>query len=394
MKGIRKNMIDKLLEEFNKIYGKCSDTRAFFSPSRINIIGEHIDYNGGMVLPCAIEIGTYGIACKNDRNILRLKSLNMDKEGSIFLENLIYNDENDWMNYAAGMSKMIREAGYDVGGLDILVYGNIPNGSGLSSSASLELLLGEMINYFFNEGKIDRLDLVKFGKKTENEFFGLKSGIMDQFAIGFGKKNYAIYLDTNSLGYEYIPFDLKNNKIIIMNTNKRRELKDSKYNERRSECEKGLEIIKNYKPDLEYLCDLGASDLELINHIEDPIIKNRVTHVVLENLRTKEATSALEKGDIRKLGQLLKDSNKSLRELYEVTGPHLDSITKHANDLDYCLGARMTGAGFAGCAIAIVDDSRIEEFKDYVAKNYKHDTGLDAEFFISDIGEGTHQILI
>lgn len=386
-------MIDNLLKEFTKNYGECSDVRAFFSPSRINIIGEHIDYNGGMVFPCAIEIGTYGLAKRNKDNVIRLKSLNIDKEGSIFLDNLTYNEDNGWMNYAAGMLKMIREAGYEIGGLDILVYGNIPNGSGLSSSASLELLIGEIINSFFNDGKIERLDLVKFGQRTENEFFGLKTGIMDQFAIGFGKKNYAIYLNTNNLEYQYVPFDLKNNKIIIMNTNKRRELKDSKYNERRSECEKALKILKKYKSDLNYLCDLGEEDLPLLGHIDDLTIKNRATHVVKENIRTKQATQALINGDIEQLGELMKASNKSLKELYEVTGPYLDSITKHANDLNYCLGARMTGAGFAGCAIAIVDDEKVDEFKNYVATKYKQDTGLDAEFFISDIGEGTHQII-
>lgn len=386
-------MIDNLFKEFTKTYGECSDVRAFFSPSRINIIGEHIDYNGGMVFPCAIEIGTYGLAKRNNDKVVRLKSLNVDKEGSIFLDNLTYNEDNGWMNYAAGMLKMIKEAGYEIGGLDILVYGNIPNGSGLSSSASLELLIGEIINSFFNDGKIERLDLVKFGQKTENEFFGLKTGIMDQFAIGFGKKNYAIYLNTNNLEYQYVPFDLKNNKIIIMNTNKRRELKDSKYNERRSECEKALKILKKYKPDLNYLCDLGEEDLPLLGNIDDLTIKNRATHVVKENIRTKQATLALINGDIEQLGELMKASNKSLKELYEVTGPYLDSITKHANDLNYCLGARMTGAGFAGCAIAIVDDEKVDEFKNYVATKYKQDTGLDAEFFISDIGEGTHQII-
>ncbi|MDO5026513.1 MAG: galactokinase [Tissierellia bacterium] len=392
MKGIKTSMLNKLREEFFQYFGEGSEPRTFFSPSRINIIGEHIDYNGGMVFPCAIEIGTYGLARKNDKNSLRLKSINFDKTGEVDLADLTYDEDKDWLNYAAGMSKFIDQAGYKIGGLDILIYGNIPNGSGLSSSASLELLLGQIINAIYNQDKISRLDLVKFGQKTENDFFGLKTGIMDQFVIGFGKKDQAIYLNTNSLEYDYVPFKLKDHKIVIMNTNKRRELKDSKYNQRRAECDEALVILKNYRPDIEYLCDLGQEDLHLLENIQDQTIRNRARHAIEENIRVKEATQALGDNDIVKLGNLLKASDDSLRDLYEVTGPHLDSMTKHANALDYCLGARMTGAGFAGCAIAIVENDKIEEFKQYVGENYKKDTGLEAEFIMTSIGQGTREI--
>lgn len=386
-------MINELKNKFVEIFGKNeNEIKSFFSPSRINIIGEHIDYNGGMVFPCAIEIGTYGIARKNNTNTLRLKSLNLDKSGELSLDKLEYTEENDWMNYPLGMNKFLKEQGYNIGGLDILVYGNIPNGSGLSSSASLEMLIGEIVNVFYNEGKIDKVELVKIGKLTENNFIGVNSGIMDQFIIALGKKDHALYLNTNTLEYTYIPFDLKDNKIVILNTNKRRELKDSKYNERRAESDKALEILKQYKPNLEYLCQLTEDEIDLLEKIEDPIIKKRATHVVLENIRVLKATEALKKGDIETLGKLLIQSDDSLRDLYEVTGPHLDSITKHSNAFEHCLGARMTGAGFAGCGIAIVKSDKVEEFKQFVGPKYLADTGLEAEFIISNVGDGTREI--
>lgn len=386
-------MIDKLIHEFTNLYGENSnEIKKFFSPSRINIIGEHIDYNGGKVFPCAIEIGTYGIARKNDQGLINLASMNMDLRGQISLKDLNYKEENNWMNYPVGVIKFLEEEGHKIGGLDILIYGNIPNGSGLSSSSSLELLIGEIVNVFYNEGQIDKLDLVKIGKRTENEFIGVNSGIMDQFIIGLGKKDHAILIDTNSLEYDYYPFDLKDNKIVILNTNKRRELKDSKYNVRREECDQALDILKTYKEDINYLCDLGKKDLPLLHYIGDENIRNRAEHAIKENLRVMEAAQALEKGNIVKLGQLLVESNDSLRDLYEVTGPHLDAITKHANDFDGCLGARMTGAGFGGCGIAIVKENMVNEFINYVGPRYEKDTGLKAEFIISDVGNGVTEI--
>ena len=386
-------MIDKLIHEFTNLYGENSnEIKKFFSPSRINIIGEHIDYNGGKVFPCAIEIGTYGIARKNDQGLINLASMNMDLRGQISLKDLNYKEENNWMNYPVGVIKFLEEEGHKIGGLDILIYGNIPNGSGLSSSSSLELLIGEIVNVFYNEGQIDKLDLVKIGKRTENEFIGVNSGIMDQFIIGLGKKDHAMLIDTNSLEYDYYPFDLKDNKIVILNTNKRRELKDSKYNVRREECDQALDILKTYKENINYLCDLGKKDLPLLHYIGDENIRNRAEHAIKENLRVMEAAQALEKGNIVKLGQLLVESNDSLRDLYEVTGPHLDAITKHANDFDGCLGARMTGAGFGGCGIAIVKENMVNEFINYVGPRYEKDTGLKAEFIISDVGNGVTEI--
>ncbi|EHR33486.1 galactokinase [Helcococcus kunzii ATCC 51366] len=383
-----KELQSKFIEKFGE---NDKEIKRFFSPSRINIIGEHIDYNGGKVFPCALEIGTYAIARKNDDNVLNLYSLNMENNGKIDIDDLVYKKENDWMNYAAGMAKYIKESGFNIGGLDVLVYGNIPNGSGLSSSASLEMLIGEIFNIFYNEKKIDRTKLSLLGQDTENKFFGLNTGIMDQFIIANGKKDHALLLDTNTLEFEHYPFDLKDNKIVILNTNKRRELKDSKYNERRAQCDEAVSILKNYK-DIKYLCELGEEDLHLLENIPDEIVRNRAKHAILENARVKEAAQALQDGNIEQLGKLLIESNDSLRELYEVSGEHLDSITKHSNEFEYCLGARMTGAGFGGCGIAIVKEDKIEEFKKYVFEKYKEDTGLEAEFISSNVGESVHEI--
>lgn len=386
-------MIEELKKKFIEEFGENEkEIRSFFSPSRINIIGEHIDYNGGRVLPCAIEIGTYGIARKNEKNLLRLKSLNMEKSGDLNLNDFSYKEENDWMNFAIGVGKFIKEAGYEIGGLDILIYGNIPNGSGLSSSSSLELLIGQIINNFYNDDKISPVDLALIGQKTENKFIGVNTGIMDQFVIACGRKNHAILLDTATLAHDYFPFDLGKYKIVIMNTKKRRELKDSKYNERRQECEDALKILQAFNPNLKNLCDIGKKDLDILENIDNPILKKRAKHCVEENIRVLEAVEALKGGNIEKLGRLLIGSNDSLRELYEVTGPHLDSITRHANAFSHCLGARMTGAGFGGCAIAIVDGDRVDEFKEFVEKNYFADTGIKPEFISSSVGDGARRI--
>lgn len=379
---------DKFIEHFGE---NEKEIKTFFSPSRINIIGEHIDYNGGEVFPCAIEIGTYGVARKNDDNVLRLKSLNLETEGEVSLDNIEYKEENNWMNFPLGVSKYVKESGFEIGGLDILVYGNIPNGSGLSSSASLEILIGEILSVFYNDEKIPHKELAIIGMACENRFFGLHTGIMDQFVIANGKKDHAVLLNTGTLDFKYVPFVLDDEKIVILNTNKRRELKDSKYNERRAECDKALEILKEHK-DIEFLCDLGRDDFVLLEKIEDETLRKRAKHVVEENIRVKDAVKALKSKDIERLGELLVKSHDSLRDLYEVTGPHLDSITKHANDFDGCLGARMTGAGFAGCGIAIVKSDKVDEFKEYVGPRYTEDTGLEAEFIISNVGDRVQEI--
>ena len=380
-------MLNNLRNEFKNVFG--SGGTIFFAPSRINIIGEHIDYNGGKVMPAAIEIGTYGIAKPNELGLLRLKSLNINGEGEISLDDLEYDESRDWMNYVVGMVKFIREAGHKVSGLDIIVWGNIPNGSGLSSSASLEMLIGEMVNHIFNNDEISKVELIKLGVKTENEYINVNSGVMDQFAIRMGKEGNAILLDTHTLEYNYIPMELGDYTFVIMNTNKRRELKDSKYNERRAECETGLEILQKYI-EIENLCDIRVDDNteELLSKIEDEIIRNRVRHVVFENDRVYEMVKAMEENDIGRMGDILNRSHNSLKDLYEVSGFELDSIVSSALKSNYTVGARMTGAGFGGCAIALVESDYIEEFIENTSKLYEDLTGISGEFFTSKIDDG------
>lgn len=384
-----------ILANIEKIFKEKFETqpRKFFAPSRINIIGEHIDYNGGKVLPCAIEIGTYACAEKNSTNKIRAYSLNLDSYGELDLENLSYDRNLGWLNYLGGMAKFIKESGYDFQGFDLVIEGNIPTGSGLSSSASLEVLVGFVINKLFGLN-ISNVDLAKLGMKTENEYLGLHTGIMDQFAIAMGRKGSAILLDTNSLDYSYIDVDLKNLEILILNTHKPRSLIESKYNERRQETQKALYILKDFVA-IDNLCQLDQYPNweDLLLHIEDKTLYKRARHCVEENIRVKEMIKAMEAEDYKKMGRLLNDSHKSLRDFYEVTGKELDAITDGARQGDDCLGARMTGAGFAGCAIALVEKNSKDEFSKKVKAFYKEQTGLDAEILSSNIGSGPREIL-
>lgn len=383
--------INKLKNNFINLYG-IGDTNLFFSPSRINIIGEHIDYNGGMVMPCAILLGTYGVVRKRNDDIINFSSENFELKVKTSIEDLKYDKEHGWANYAKGVILQIIEAGYTSKGMDILVSGNIPNGAGLSSSASLEMLIGEMVNSLFNDGKIERIELVKLCQKAENEFVGVMCGIMDQFAIGMGKKNKSMYLNCDTLQYEYIDFNLKDYTLIIMNTNKRRELNESKYNERRSECEEALKIIKEYI-NVDNLCNLSIEEFQKYStYIKNETIRKRAEHVIYENFRVQKSCDALKNGKIEELGVLLKESQKSLKYLYEVTGMELDTIVETANNMEYCAGARMTGAGFGGCAIALVKENKVNEFIKDVSLVYREKIGYDADFYITGIGDGTKNI--
>lgn len=380
-----------LESRFLDLYGQ-GDYMTFFSPSRINIIGEHIDYNGGKVLPAAIEIGTYGFVRKRQDNILNFASENVKENFKGDTENLYYNSQDDWANYPKGVVSTMLEAGHEVGGMDVLVWGNIPNGAGLSSSASLELLIAVMVNHLFNRDKIDRIELVKLSQKAENNFVGVNCGIMDQFAIGMGKKDKAILLDTDTIEYEYIDMDLKDNIIVIMNTNKRRELSDSKYNERRSECEEALRVINEFTS-IDNLCQLSIEDFITVKSlIKCERIRNRAEHVIYENYRVGKASRSLKDGNIVEIGKLLIQSHNSLRDLYEVTGIELDTIVDVANEHEDCLGARMTGAGFGGCAIAIVRKDGVKDFIDHVRIKYEEIIGYEAEFYITGVGNGTRII--
>jgi galactokinase len=384
---------EELLNKFDELF-QGRNGRLFFSPGRINLIGEHTDYNGGHVFPCAITFGTYGVARKREDREVRLYSLNFPEQGTITfsLDELHYEESDGWGNYPKGMIHYINQGGWTLpSGLDIMIYGNIPNGAGLSSSASLEMLIGVIVSEMF-QLHIDRLELVSLGKKVENEFIGVQSGIMDQFAVGMGKKDCGILLDCSTLTYKYMPLNLENHQIIIMNTNKRRELADSKYNERRGECESALSRLQK-SLSIGSLGDLTEREFEQHRHlINDEVLEKRAKHAVYENQRILRAFQALEQDGLASFGAYMNESHRSLRDDYEVTGIELDTLVEAAWKRDGTVGARMTGAGFGGCAIAIVAEDKTEEFIRVVGEEYAGKIGYKATFYAANIGEGTKEI--
>ncbi|MFD2308465.1 galactokinase [Enterococcus termitis] len=386
-------MNNELKQLFQTIFGE-GEQGHYFAPGRINLIGEHTDYNGGHVFPAAITIGTYGLARKREDQLIRFYSENFSDRGiiEVSLDELTYADIHDWANYPKGMIHYLIEAGSQIDqGMDILFYGTIPNGAGLSSSASIELLTGVIVNDLFDLN-IPMLDLVKTGKKVENQFIGVNSGIMDQFAIGMGKKDQAILLDTNTLAYELVPAAFGEYVIVIMNTNKRRELADSKYNERRSECETALERLQKQLP-ISSLGELSEETFEANKALigEDILIK-RAKHAVTENQRTIKAKKALVQNDLAAFGQLLNASHASLKDDYEVTGVELDTLVEAAQKQAGVLGARMTGAGFGGCSIALVKESHVEAFIQQVGQTYSDQIGYAADFYVANIDDGARKL--
>ncbi|MGG1675626.1 galactokinase [Neobacillus sp. NRS-1170] len=368
--------------------------RAFFAPGRINLIGEHTDYNGGHVFPCAITYGTYAVARKREDQLVRVYSMNFAEKGIIEfnLNELEYDKHQNWANYPKGMIRYIIEAGYEIpSGFECVIQGNIPNGAGLSSSASIEVLTGVLVNGLF-ELELPRLNLIKLGKKVENEFIGVNSGVMDQFAIGMGLKDAGILLDCQNLKYEYAPIHLENHKILIMNTNKRRELADSKYNERRAECEEALAQLQLKLP-IEALGQLSEEEFDTNQSlITNEIVRKRAKHAVYENIRTLKALNELKAGNVEAFGQLMNQSHISLRDDYEVTGVELDTLVEAAWNHPGVLGARMTGAGFGGCAIAIVANEEVERFIANVGAAYLDKIGYEADFYVASIGDGAKEI--
>lgn len=385
--------LKQLSDKFTTIFNE-NDYRSFFAPGRINLIGEHTDYNGGHVFPASITKGTYALARKREDNKIRMYSLNFEELGVIEfdLNNLDYNKAHDWANYPKGMLRYLKEKGYDIStGVDVLFYGNIPNGAGLSSSASIELVSGVMFEKLFDL-EIDRVELVKIGQLVENKFIGVNSGIMDQFAIGMGKKNAGILLDCDTLKYEYAPLELDEHLILIMNTNKRRELADSKYNERRSECEQALAQLQK-ELDVQALGNITSDQFEQNKHlIENETLQKRAKHAVYENERTLDALKALKAGDLTEFGRLLNASHTSLRDDYEVTGKELDTLAEAAWTQEGVLGARMTGAGFGGCAIALVEKGKAQQIIENIGKIYEETIGYQASFYEVSIGDGAKEL--
>lgn len=384
----------ELLEKFKKLFGDFGDIRVYFAPGRVNLIGEHTDYNGGHVFPCALTIGTYAVVRKNDDKKLRFYSMNFENLGVLesSIDELKYRKEENWINYPKAAIWAMKENGYEVdSGMDILYFGTIPHGAGLSSSASIEVLTCFVLKDLF-KFDVDMTKIALISQMAENKYVGVNCGIMDQFVIANGKKDCAVFLDTATLEYKYAPINLIDSKIIIMNTNKQRGLGDSKYNERRAECEKALEELQ-IKLNIKTLGDLTEEEFEKNRElIKDTNRQKRAKHAVYENQRTIKAVEALEKKDMKTFGELMIKSHNSLRDDYEVTGIELDTLVAEAILQEGVIGARMTGAGFGGCAVSIVKQDKVEDFINNVGKGYKEKIGYDADFYIVEIGDGPKQI--
>ncbi len=383
-------MKETILKKFEEVYGDMEGVKAFFAPGRVNLIGEHTDYNGGHVFPCALTIGTYGAARVRKDKKLRFFSMNFERLGVIEsdLDDLKPSKEAGWTNYPKGVMWAFGEKGFKIPcGLDILLNGNIPNGSGLSSSASVEVLTGFILKEFFGFD-VNNQDLALIGQFAENNFNGVNCGIMDQFAIAMGKRDHAIFLDTADLSYTYAPVKLEGAKIVIACSNKKRGLGDSKYNERRSECETALaELQKVVK--IEGLGDLSEEQFEEHKSaIHDSVRVRRARHAVYENQRTVKAVEALKANDIAQFGQMMNASHVSLRDDYEVTGIELDTLVEEAWKVEGVIGSRMTGAGFGGCTVSLVKDDAIDTFIKQVGEAYQAKIGYAADFYAVEIGDG------
>lgn len=383
-------MVEAVVKRFKEVYGDEAGFKVFFAPGRVNLIGEHTDYNGGHVFPCALTIGTYGVARVRDDRKLRFYSMNFDHLGVIetSLEDLKPRKEAGWTNYPKGVMWAFEGRGYQIPrGLDILLYGNIPNGSGLSSSASIEVLTGYILKEFFGF-EVSNQDLALIGQYSENNFNGVNCGIMDQFAIAMGKKDNAIFLDTADLSYTYAPISLKGAKLVIACSNKKRGLGDSKYNERRSECETALAELQTVV-DIKGLGDLSEEKFEEVKSaIKDPVRVRRAKHAVYENQRTIKAVEALKADNITLFGQLMNASHVSLRDDYEVTGIELDTLVEEAWKAEGVIGSRMTGAGFGGCTVSLVKDEAIDAFIKQVGDAYLAKIGYKADFYVVEVGDG------
>ena len=386
-------MKDLLSKKFIELYGN-GEMRFFFAPGRVNLIGEHTDYNGGHVFPCALTLGTYAAVRKRNDRKLRFFSMNFEDSGIIesSLDDLVFNEKAEWTNYPKGILWAFKEKGMEVPtGFDIVYYGNIPNGSGLSSSASIEVLTGFILRALYGFD-ISNIDLALIGQFSENKFNGMNCGIMDQFASAMGKKDNAIFLDTATLEYIYVPLKMSGIKIVIANTNVKHTLTSSKYNDRRRESEQGLKDLQKVVAISSY----GDMDSEMFEkysgNITDDVNLKRARHAVYENLRTIEAVKALNANDLVTFGRLMNESHISLDKDYEVTCDELNVLAEAEWAEDGVLGARMTGGGFGGCTVALVKDSCVDSLIANVGKKYKEKTGINADFYVVDIGDGPYEL--
>lgn len=383
-------MKEKLLQEFAAVYGDNKDVRVYFAPGRVNLIGEHIDYSGGRVLPCALTLGTYAAARRRTDDKLRFYSMNRPEYGiaKSLIRNYKREDEKDWTNYLKGVMWAFEEEGMRLeSGMDILIYGDLPEGAGLSSSASLEVLTGFFLCDLFGF-EVSNEKLALLGQRAENKFCGVNCGIMDQFSVAAGRKNYAIYLDTSDLSFEYIPIHIPDAKIVIANSNKPHALNESKYNERRQECETALQELQKVIG-IEHLCDLTEEEFETYQAaIPDETRRRRVRHAVYENSRVKKAAEALKNNAIVEFGELMNASQHSMSADYEVTGEEMDALVQAAWQQEGVIGSRMTGGGFGGSTVSIVKNSYITSFMERTGKVYTEKTGFVADFYVVEIGSG------
>jgi galactokinase len=379
-------------EIFYEKYGnKNSKPGLFFSPGRVNLIGEHTDYNGGFVFPCALNYGTYLLIRKTKDKILKFSTVNFNDDSEAELKGLFINTGKRWINYPLGVINEFLKRGIELSGLEFLYYGDVPNGAGLSSSASIEMVTAVALNEFFSAG-FETLDLVKMSQRAENVFVGMNCGIMDQFAVGFGKKDHAIFLNCDTLFYENVPVILNDCSLIITNTNKRRGLTDSKYNERRGECDKAVELLQAYKP-IRNLSELNIGELNILEkYIKDPVVRKRAKHVISENGRVVEAVKVLKANNIVRFGELMNQSHDSLKDDYEVTGMELDTLVYEGRKFPGVIGTRMTGAGFGGCTISIVKKADSAKFMTGLSEVYQKKTGLVSDFYQPEIGDGARRI--
>lgn len=384
-----------LIAKFEQVYGAGGDIQVFFAPGRVNLIGEHTDYNGGHVFPCALTIGTYGVVRKREDNVLNFFSLNFEQFGVVksSLDELVPQKEANWTNYPKGVMWALQKRGHKFDtGFDYMIYGNIPNGSGLSSSASLEVLTGLMLKTVYGLEGVDMIEIAKVGQDAENNYCGCSCGIMDQFASAMGKKDHAIFLDTADLSFEYAPIALENAKIVITNSKVKHSLVDGQYNARRSQCETALKDLQKVV-DIKALGDLTEEEYEAHKDaIKDPICQNRAKHAVYENQRAIKAVAALKEGNVELFGKLMNASHVSLRDDYEVSCEEIDILVDLAWSIPGVIGSRITGGGFGGCTVSIVENDAVDTFQNVIGPAYEEKVGHKAEFYVVDIGDGAYAL--
>lgn len=388
--------LQELKAEFLKRFsGDEEGIRFFTSPGRVNLIGEHTDYNGGFVFPAALSMGTVIVARPRNDGKFRMQATDLDivVEGDIAT---IQDYKNlEWGNYQFGIADELMKAGYNVVGADMLYYDTIPHGGGLSSSAAIEVATAIAMAMMGGKTEVDNVEMAKLGQKAENNYIGVNCGIMDQFASAMGKKNHAIYLNCKDLSYKLVPLALDGMKIVISNTNKKRSLATSKYNERRSECEQGLELLQTVIPNITCLGDVSYAEFgKHKDVITNEVVRRRVEHVISEDDRVLQSIEALNKGDMVTFGKLMTASHNSLRDNYEVTGVELDTLVEEALKIDGVLGSRMTGAGFGGCTVSIVKDENVDEFIKVVGENYTNKIGYAPSFYVSEVSDGGREIFL